>query len=123
MRLMAVILLTSMSANAAWAHVPRAEEASTAPQSFDELWRSWSLELAVVIPLAVSGILYAIGVTRIWRRAGVGHGIRRWEMTSFVAGWLTLAIALVSPLHALGNALFSVHMTQHELLMLSAAPL
>jgi cytochrome c oxidase assembly factor CtaG len=34
-----------------------------------------------------------------------------------------LAIALVSPLHALGSALFSAHMVQHELLMLVAAPL
>ena len=34
-----------------------------------------------------------------------------------------LGVALVSPVHALGTVLFSVHMIQHEMLMLVAAPL
>jgi putative membrane protein len=34
-----------------------------------------------------------------------------------------LAIALISPVDALGEALFSGHMLQHELLMVAAAPL
>jgi putative membrane protein len=42
---------------------------------------------------------------------------------SFAAGWAALVIALVSPLHALGSALFSAHMTQHEILISIAAPL
>ena len=42
---------------------------------------------------------------------------------AFVAGWMTLVVALVSPVHQLGAMLFSVHMTQHELLMIIAAPL
>jgi putative membrane protein len=46
-----------------------------------------------------------------------------YEATAFLAGWVTLAIALVSPLHRLGGALFSAHMVQHELLMVVAAPL
>ena len=62
-------------------------------------------------------------VARLWRVAGVGHGERKWEAISFATGWLALVIALVSPLHPWGNALFSIHMTQHELLMLMAAPL
>ena len=44
-------------------------------------------------------------------------------ITSFAAGWLTLLIALISPLHQLGSVLFAAHMSQHELLMLIAAPL
>jgi putative membrane protein len=40
-----------------------------------------------------------------------------------VAGWLSLLIALDSPLHELGEQLFWVHMTQHEILMLISAPL
>jgi putative membrane protein len=62
-------------------------------------------------------------VYRVWRRAGVGHGISRWEFAAFVSGWLTLVLALVSPLHPWGSVLFSAHMSQHELLMLVAAPL
>jgi cytochrome c oxidase assembly factor CtaG len=38
-------------------------------------------------------------------------------------GWLALAAALISPLHQLGDALFSAHMLQHEILILVAAPL
>ena len=34
-----------------------------------------------------------------------------------------LAFALISPLHPLGEALFSAHMVQHEILMLVSAPL
>ena len=35
---------------------------------------------------------------------------------------LALVVALVSPVDALGSALFACHMTQHMLLMLVAAP-
>ena len=43
----------------------------------------------------------------LWRASGVGHGIRRWEAACFAGGWFTLFIALVSPLHPLGQVLFS----------------
>jgi cytochrome c oxidase assembly factor CtaG len=46
-----------------------------------------------------------------------------WEAIWFAGGWLALMIALVSPMHAWGRVLFSAHMTQHEVLMLVAAPL
>ena len=48
---------------------------------------------------------------------------RRPTSWCFLAGWLVLALALTSPLHALGQRLFSAHMIQHELLMVVAAPL
>jgi putative membrane protein len=54
---------------------------------------------------------------------GTGKGIRRWEALAFVGGWFALFVALVSPVHAWGRVLFSAHMTQHEILMLVAAPL
>tara|TARA_R100001039_G_scaffold14674_1_gene8377 strand:- start:5763 stop:6701 length:939 start_codon:yes stop_codon:yes gene_type:complete len=41
----------------------------------------------------------------------------------FWAGWILLAVALSPPIDPMGNALFSVHMIQHELMMLGAAPL
>jgi putative membrane protein len=68
-------------------------------------------------------LLYALGVSRLWRRAGRGRGISRNEVLLFVAGWVVLALALVSPIDPLGGELFSVHMVQHELLMVAAAPL
>jgi putative membrane protein len=83
----------------------------------------WDFDPLVVIPLAVSALLYAAGVARVWRRAGVGRGLSRRAVASFAAGWLTMTAALVSPIAWVSQILFSVHMTQHTLLMLVAAPL
>jgi putative membrane protein len=103
---------------------PHPEEAAlTAPRDWYELAGAWAFEPLVVIPLVLTAWVYARGVRRLWREAGVGHGVRKWEAAGFAGGWLALVGALVSPLHPWGNALFSVHMTQHELLMLVAAPL
>jgi cytochrome c oxidase assembly factor CtaG len=62
-------------------------------------------------------------VFRLWRRAGVGRGIGWWQAGSFVVAWLTLVIALTSPLDEWSEHLFAAHMLQHELLMVVAAPL
>lgn len=83
---------------------------------------------AAIDPLAVfllglTSWLYARGLAELWRRAGGRKGIRGWEAACFGAGWLTLVIAIVSPLHPLGEMLFSAHMAQHEVLILVAAPL
>jgi putative membrane protein len=78
---------------------------------------------AVSGPIVGLAILYTVGVRRIWRRAARGRGVRRRDVACFAAGWLALAVAVISPLHALGDVLFSAHMTQHELMMVVAAPL
>lgn len=88
----------------------------------ENLWRAWSWEPAVLVALIASAYLYASGLFRLWSN-GAGVGIRRWEAGAFAGGWLVLAVALVSPLHALGGVLFSAHMTQHELLIAVSAPL
>ncbi|HEV3051255.1 MAG TPA: hypothetical protein VGX50_13155, partial [Longimicrobium sp.] len=64
-----------------------------------DLWTAWSLEPAIVLALLASGWMYARGVERMWRRSGAGGGIRHWEAGCFAAGWLTLAVAMVTPLH------------------------
>jgi putative membrane protein len=83
----------------------------------------WDLNPLVVMPLAITAIFYVLGLARVWRRAGIGRGISRWSVASFGAGWVVMLAALVSPVAWLSDALFSVHMTQHVLLMLVAAPL
>lgn len=93
------------------------------PMEPHDLWAAWSLEPAIVAVLFASGWMYARGVERVWRRAGTGGGIRRWQAGCFAAGSTTLAVVMLSPLHPLGSALFSAHMVQHELLMALAAPL
>jgi len=83
----------------------------------------WTFDPAIMAPLALVLLLYLIGVARVWRRAGFGHGVRRWNTLGFAAGWLALAGALASPLHQLGERSLAAHMVEHELLMAVAAPL
>ena len=86
------------------------------------LWAAWDWEPGIVAPLAIGGFLYARGLRLLWDEH-VGRGIRVWEAASFAVGWLVTVIALLSPVHELSEQLFSVHMVQHELLMVVAAPL
>ena len=94
------------------------------PRDLGELLGAWAFEPVTIVLLVVSAWLYAVGVCRTWRAAGrVGTGVKRWEVACFAGGCLALVVALLSPLHAGGGVLFAAHMTQHEILMLVAAPL
>jgi putative membrane protein len=77
----------------------------------------------VLVCLALALGLYGIGLARLWRRSGTGRGARAGAAAAFATGWLVVALALVGPLDALAEELFSAHMVQHELLMVVAAPL
>jgi putative membrane protein len=84
---------------------------------------SWTFDPWIVGPLLILGMLYAAGGLALWQRTGVGRHGRRWQTLAFFSGWLTLAGALVSPLHWLGEHLFTFHMIEHEILMAVSAPL
>lgn len=88
-----------------------------------DVWRVWTLEPSVVIPLLFSILIYIWGIYNVWKRAGAGHGITWRQWTSFAGAVLVLVLALMSPLDVLSEELFSAHMVQHLLLMLVAAPL
>lgn len=83
----------------------------------------WSVEPGVVVPLVLSVGIYAVGLVRLWRVAGVGAGVTIWRAAAFGSGCLAIVAALVSPVDAISTELSSVHMVQHELLMMVAAPL
>jgi cytochrome c oxidase assembly factor CtaG len=57
--------------------------------------------------------------------AGLRHMPQKFKAESawFFCGWGFLIVALISPIHRWGSWLFSAHMSQHELLMIGAAPL
>lgn len=93
------------------------------PPEPHDLWSAWTLEPGVLLGVGILAGAYAHGTVRLWNRAGVGRGVRTVQVGCFAAGLAALLLALTSPLHALGSALFSAHMAQHELLMLAAAPL
>jgi putative membrane protein len=80
-----------------------------------DLWSTWTFDPGVVIPLVICAFLYYLGIYR-------SKAIPRMQIVAFTAALLSLVLALVSPLHELGEALFSAHMFQHEILMLISAP-
>jgi putative membrane protein len=90
--------------------------------SFYESWPSKADPFAAAA-LAVSAALYAVGLWRRSRRLAARASAATWEAAAFAAGWILLALALLSPLATASDVLFSLHMTQHELLMLVCAPL
>jgi putative membrane protein len=115
-RALSLALLSLATPATAWAHAGEAIQ----PHDF---WTSWTLSPAITVPLALTLVVYLAGTRTLWAQAGRGHGVQRWQLAAFAAGWIALVIALVSPLHALGESLFSAHMAQHEVLMTIAAPL
>ena len=86
-------------------------------------WLSWNADWWLWFLITLSGWLYARGVRRLWQAAGANAGVSAVHVAAFVAGWLSLVVALLSPLDAISADLFSAHMVQHELLMIVAAPL
>ena len=86
------------------------------PLAPHDLWTAWDIEPGAAVPLFITALLYARG-------ARFSRGVSRRQVAAFWSGWTVLALALLSPLHPLGEVLFSAHMLQHELLMLAAAPL
>lgn len=88
-----------------------------------DLWRSWNPAPGVLAGIALAGGAYAVGLARLWRDVGPGRVVPRWRAAAYAGGVLALALALVSPLDALGETLFWGHMVQHLVLMLVAAPL
>lgn len=89
-----------------------------APVSPDTVWTAWTFDPLVVLGLVGSAALYAVGYRRLRARAR-----KPWRAVAFAGAWLSVAIALVSPLDAMAEALFSAHMVQHLLLIVVAAPL
>jgi len=81
----------------------------------------WTWDPWITIPLLASAMLFTAGYLRLRARASRSSFGKRALL--FGAGWTLLAGALVSPLHAAGERAFSMHMLEHELLMLAAAPL
>ena len=103
--------------------LPLAATAHAPVAAAEPVTLTWTFEPWVLALLAASLMLYAAGLRRLWGQAGAGRGIRGAHAAAFGAGWLAVALALVSPLDGLGARLFSAHMVQHELLMAVAAPL
>ena len=114
--LLALVAIMIGPASVAFAHDGQ-------PLAPHDIWSAWNGDLVVWLGLLLSVWAYGRGLAVLWHRPGVRHSLLGWRAASFVAGLGVLGLALISPLHALGSALFSAHMLQHVLLILVAAPL
>ena len=68
------------------------------------------------MPLALALTIFLIGSAKLSKRSNVERP-RQWL---FLGGWGILALSLVSPLHEGGEQSFTLHMIEHELIMLAA---
>ena len=83
----------------------------------------WSFEPWALVPLSLCLVFYLAGLVRLFRRADKSRATVLRNAALFLTGWLILAGATISPLHEGGERSFTLHMIEHELIMLVAAPL
>jgi cytochrome c oxidase assembly factor CtaG len=74
---------------------------------------SWTFDPLQVVPTLLLAALYARRVRTLRAR---GTTVPGWRIGLFATGIVLLLAALVSPIHALGEQLFSFHMLQHVIL-------
>ncbi|MGK2939253.1 MAG: cytochrome c oxidase assembly protein [Solirubrobacteraceae bacterium] len=70
---------------------------------------SWTFEPVVILMLVAATVLYV----RRWRAVSASRG----RLISFLLGILCFTAALLSPIDALAEQLFTMHMVQHVLLI------
>lgn len=76
----------------------------------------WEFDPLVVLPLVLALGVFLLGQRRLARRSSISRK-RSWL---FLGGWAVLALSLTSPLHEGGEQSFTLHMIEHELIMLLA---
>src|SRR5207244_10155167 len=114
---MAVGVVTASVPLPALAHGPAAAE-----PVLPGVLLAWRFEPLVLIPVALAAAAW-LWLARIVARRHAAHPPEAWRIGAFLCGLGVIAIALTSPIEAYEGQLFSVHMLQHMLLELVAAPL
>ena len=85
------------------------------------LLRAWSLPVLPVAGILLAAVLYLRGWSAARRTRP--HELPAWRAACFLAGLLSLWLAIASPIDALDDFLLSAHMIQHFILMSVAPPL
>jgi cytochrome c oxidase assembly factor CtaG len=83
---------------------------------------NWTFDPAVVLGLASAGVIYVRAERRVRRERG-DRRFPRSRRRQFLLGLAIIFVALVSPIDTGSGTSFSVHMIQHLLLTMVAAPL
>lgn len=82
----------------------------------------WTFEPTVLLGVGIWALLYWRGV-RYSARHGTARRVTRGRVVSFALGLLAVIVALESPIDLWSDRYLWVHMVQHELLTMVAAPL
>lgn len=87
------------------------------------LFSAWDWRLDVTTVLLVSATFYLVGWVRLRRRSTNPQLAKKRRLAAYLGGLATLALALLSPIDPLGSQLLFMHMIQHKLEVMIAAPL
>lgn len=90
--------------------------------AFLTLLAHWPFDPTVIIGLVISAALYWRGVSYM-RAHGLGRHLRSWRTALFALGLVVIFFTLNSPIDDWADQYLWVHMLQHELLTVVAAPL
>jgi len=82
----------------------------------------WTFEPSVLLGIGIVALLYWRGL-RYSARRGMARRLTRGRVVSFVTGLLAVVVALESPIDLWSDRYLWVHMIQHEMLTMVAAPL
>ena len=111
-------VLVLLGARSAAAHGPAPAEAP----SLGKVLLGWTIEPLVALGLVVAVVVWLRLVARV-DQAHPANPVPHRRTIAFLAGLGAIAFALLSGIEAYDTTLFSVHMIQHILLTLVAAPL
>jgi cytochrome c oxidase assembly factor CtaG len=113
----AAVVPVLLAASPAAAHGAPASE-----PSLSVLLDGWSFDVSVWIPVIVAGLAYWLAADAVDRRHP-SNRVPRWRRWSWLTGLAVIVVALASPIEHYDTTLFAVHMVQHLLLAMVAAPL
>ena len=92
------------------------------PASAVDLLLAWSFEAHVLLPLVAAWWLYRHAANTVDARHPQNR-VPRWRRWAWNGGLLMLFVSLASPIGVYDTTFFSVHMVQHLLMAMIAAPL
>ncbi|HEY7332862.1 MAG TPA: cytochrome c oxidase assembly protein [Candidatus Limnocylindria bacterium] len=116
------VLTSSLLASATLPAAVLAHGAEAPEPTFPAVLLAWSPDPVPLLGVGLAAAAYLWAVRRL-AASGSRAPHPRWRTASFLAGLGAIVVALNSPIEAYEGILFSVHMVQHMILELVAAPL